>query len=352
MTVRMNWHGLAGVGQRLTPTRKAPILLSTGAILSISYSLVVSGPVRAQTPQFNEPNFNAGHVYSGQKLAHQFSFTNRCSADVEITEAKASCGCLAPKLSSRLLKPGETGVASLDVNTLTQAAGPQSWALRLVFRSEGRTYEETLRLSAHLLKEVSVQPATLVVFADKAANHEITISDVRAQPFQITEIRSSSPALKPLLRTVPSQGQASWRIKLDVSSAFPNGRHEEAILITTNDPKYGELRVPVTIIKHLQQRIIPTPREVQLTAPSGQTFPSRIVLIRDEQNSKIHIDHIMSDHPAVTCRWAPGPNNLATLKIQVDKKLLQSAELQTAIHISVDQPIQETLTIPIRCRQE
>jgi hypothetical protein len=324
----------------------------TGVVLCLFYFLFAGNLLVAQALHVEEPNSNAGRIYTGQKLTRQFTFTNRGPDDVEIIEAKASCGCLAPKVSTRLLKPGEQGTASLDVNTLTQAAGPQSWTLRLVYRSGGKSNEETLRLSAHLVAEVSVQPATLVVFADKAANHEITVSDVRSEPFQITEIRSSRPELKPVLRTVPAQGKSAWRIKLEVTPEFPDGRHEEAILICTNDRQYAELRVPVTILKHVQQRLSATPREVQLTAPPGQTFPSRIVLVRDEQDGKVHIDHIMSDHPALTCRWAPGPNNLATLKIQVDRKLLQSPELQTAIHISIDQPIKEKLTIPIRCRQE
>ena len=45
---------------------------------------------------------------------HRFAFANKGKETVTILEAKASCGCLAPRLSERRFKPGEEGNLELE----------------------------------------------------------------------------------------------------------------------------------------------------------------------------------------------------------------------------------------------
>jgi hypothetical protein len=105
----------------------------------------------------------------------------------------------------------------------------------------------------------------------------------------------------------------------------------------------------VTLIHRARQRLTATPDVVELKAPPGQPFPSRIFLIRDNQNQKIVIDEVLADDPAVTCRWAGGPGLLATVKIQVDRAKLSGKSLQTAVHVHVREPVREVVSIPVTC---
>src|SRR5437588_9280473 len=69
---------------------------------------------------FTQPHVQRGTVRSGVPLAHRFEFVNRGPGTVTITDLRASCGCLAPRLEKRSYQPGESGALLLEVNRLSQ----------------------------------------------------------------------------------------------------------------------------------------------------------------------------------------------------------------------------------------
>ena len=132
-----------------------------------------------------------------------------------------------------------------------------------------------MELNAKLLTEVMVQPATLVVPTDKAAGHEITVTDLRTRPLTITEVRTTSSRLKPRLHE-PARDQAGhWqrKISLAVDPDYPEGRREETLYIYTDDPQYPEFRVSITLVKRPKQRVTATPGEATITGSPGQPLP-------------------------------------------------------------------------------
>ncbi len=316
-------------------------------------TVLVASTARAEL-RFQEPQANAGVVYTGAQLVHRFPFVNQGPGVVEVRDIRASCGCLAPRLPQRTYQPGQEGELELDVNTLSQAAGPHTWSVRLEYQSDGNSYISQVQLSAKVITEVTVQPAALVVVTDRAAGSTLLLTDLRPKPLTITRVEVSSSKLKtqtsPKYRDV--QGHWATRIHLEVAADYPDGRHDEVLHIYTDDARYPDLRVPLTIIKRFRQRLAATPSQVTLEAPPGQPFPSRIVLIRDNNNQEVIIDHVMTDDPAIVCRWAKGPNAMATLKVQVDRGQLHGSSLQSAVHVQISKPIRETLTIPVICSEK
>jgi hypothetical protein len=297
------------------------------------------------------PRVNAGVVYTGTRLRQSFELCNRGNRIVEIGELRASCGCLSPRLSRRILNPHEIATVELEINTLSQAAGPNNWTVRVRYQDGGVAGESTLQLSAQLVSEVVVEPAAMVLLAERAAGHELAITDTRLQPFTLTAARSSCPSIKPRIigPLVDKEGHRTYRIALEISDKFPQGRHDDTLEIQTDDAKYPQLHVPLTIVKRNPERITGTPDEVDLAAPEGQPIPSRIVLIRDAAASLVKIEEVHSDDPALTCTWADGPNAMATLRIRLDHTLIHSHTFSSAVHVRIASPVQETLTIPVRC---
>jgi hypothetical protein len=310
-----------------------------------------AGPVPARADlQFHEAVADAGIVYSGVPLIHEFTFANHGPDTVVLIEARAGCGCLKPCFGQREYQPGQEGTLTLEVNTLSQAPGPHTWTVTLKYQSGTVVREIALQLTARLIAEVTVQPAVLIVFADRIAQHELCVTDSRARPLEVLDVRTSSAKLFPRLGDPTHDTRGTHRkIRLSVAEDYPDGRHEETVDLYTNDPRYPDIRIPVTLIKHAQQRFTATPSEVRLIAAAGQLFPSRIVLIRDELGQSVHIDEIAADDPAITVQWAPGPNLMATVRIRVGRTLAAGESLQSAIHIRIDRPIVETVTIPITC---
>jgi Protein of unknown function (DUF1573) len=301
---------------------------------------------------FEKPAVNAGVVYSGSRLLQRFPFISRGSSSIEITDARASCGCLAPRVSQRFVKAGEAGIVELEVNTLSQPAGPNTWSVRILYSEAGMTKEETLFLRAQLIAEVTVQPAAMVLLAEKAAAHEVTVTDTRANPLAVKEARTSIPGLKPHVSGPErdERGHVRYRIGLEIADDFPDGRRDEILQIYTDDARYPDFRVPITLVKRSRQNLSATPQEVSLTAVSGQPIPARLVLIRDQQNRKVKIERIDADDPAITCRWAEGPNAMATVKIQIDHKKMSGTSLAGTVRVDVREPVPETVIIPVSCK--
>ena len=160
--------------------------------------------------RFNEPAVNVGEVRGGAILSHRFTFTNQGAEPVEIIDAKPSCGCLTSHLEQKIFKPGESGSLLLEVNTLSQPAGNNSWSVHVIYKTAGQTYEAYLKINGRVIKEVTVQPPAMTVLVDNAVSHEIAVTDLRAKPLSITEVRTSSARLQARLaeRSVDESGRS------------------------------------------------------------------------------------------------------------------------------------------------
>jgi len=175
------------------------------------------------------------------------------------------------------------------------------------------------------------------------------LTDLRPQPLSIKEVRTTSPKLTPRVTEEfrDGFGRLVRKISLVVADDFPEGRHEEVLDIFTDDANYKDLKVPVTIVKRSRQRFSATPSSVSLLAPPGQPAPARIVQIRDNENGAVMIDKVTTVDDAILCQWARGPNNLATLRISVDRSLIHGDSWRGSLQVHINQPVQETLTIPV-----
>jgi hypothetical protein len=280
---------------------------------------------------------------------HRFACVNNGDNAVEISAARASCGCLAPRLTRRSLKPGEEGVVELEVNTLSQGPGPHTWTVNVSYQSGDGAREVALQLHARLIQEVMVQPAAVVVLAGNATHHDVTIADLRSRPFTIKEVSATGLPLQTKVSGPErdSEGHRVYRVTMTTGDQVAEGRHSGTLHVYTDDPDYADLTVAVTLVKRSQQRLTALPSEVSLTAAAGQTPSSRIVLLRDTYGAAVRVEKVTADDPAITCRWAAGPNSLATLKVQLDPTRLHGGSLRSAVHVDVREPIRTTLTIPV-----
>lgn len=292
---------------------------------------------------------SAGEVRAGTILTHPFTFTNQGNETIEVLGTRSSCGCLTVLLEERVYKPGESGRLLLQVNTLGERPGDNSWSVRVVYRKGNQIQEATLQMSAQVVKEVVVQPASLTVHTDSVVGHPIVVTDLRAKPLTVTQVQTSSARLKARAgeQTRDDAGHVIRTIYLEIAVDCPEGKHDDVVNIYTNDASYPLLCVPVTIVKRARQRISATPREVTMTIPASQPIPSRIVLLRDKDNQPVVIDRIEADDPAVQCTWAQGPSNAATVKVRFEVPRANADGLRSALRVHVKQPVAEVLTIPV-----
>jgi hypothetical protein len=310
--------------------------------------LFLAASVRADL-EFTQSRVDAGTIKSGAPLVREFGFTNRGTVSVEILDIQGSCGCLKPKLGQRTYKPGESDTLRIEVNTLTQGVGAHSWRTIVRYRDGDAIREADVTISGTVIAEIAVEPPQLSVFADHAIAHELHVIDRRSKPFEVAAVQASSDKLTARIagEARDEQGRLVRTIKLKVPDEFPDGRHEEVLVIYTDDPLYRELRVPITVVKHVRQRVAALPDATAWTVPLGQAIPAKIVRLRDSQDSVIDIERLTPSDPAISCTWARGPGANATLRITVDQAKLAHNELRGSVEVTISKPAPETVTIPV-----
>jgi hypothetical protein len=299
----------------------------------------------------DQPVVSLGDVRSGAAVTHRFTLANRGAAELVISEVRAECGCTVPKLEKRRLQPGEETSLGLIVNTLSQAAGTQSWPVRVQFHCGEQSGELTLTLTATVVPTVSVEPVGLGISTDSSVRREITLRDRRSEPLSIRVVYTTSPKLR-AVQSEPRRdgdGHTVYTIQVEVEPDFPEGRHNETLFIYTTDPDFRELKVPVTVFKKERLTVSATPDSVTMTVPKNQPLPSTLVRLRGPDDETIQIDHVETDHPAIRCTWAAGPNNMATIKIAFDRSKIDGDIVQSAVRVYVAKPGPQLLTIPVNC---
>jgi len=298
-----------------------------------------------------QPVVEKGEIRSGMSLSHRFAFTNRGSEAVEITDVRPSCGCLAPKLEKRCFQPGESGELLLEVNTLTQPAGANTWRVTIRYKAGEHEHDLPLYLCAHVVTEISVEPPSLAIYTDTSISHEITVIDRRTEPLIVRAVPASSSYVRTHLGDLRRDDAGRWvrSIQVEVLADCPEGTHEESLHICTSDPQYAELKVPFTIVKRTRQPVNAIPNAVVLSEPAGQPLPARIVLLSADDDREVKIERVESDNTAIDCRWAQGPGRRATLKIRVDGTRIAGDRLHSAVHVHLSEPVSQRLTIPVRC---
>ncbi len=249
-------------------------------VLCLPIPLLWTPDVRAEL-ECAEPTVEKGEVRSGVPLSHRFVFVNRGRETVEVTDVRPSCGCLAPKLEQRRFRPGESGTLLLEVNTLTQPAGANSWRTTIHYKTDGVEHELPLYVCARVVMEISVEPPSLAIYTDTSISHEITVIDRRTEPLIVRAVSASSPHVRARLGELRRNDAGQWlrSIQVEVLADCPEGHHNESLCICTSDPTYPELKVPFTIVKRPRQQVSAAPSSILLSEAAGQPLPARIVLL-------------------------------------------------------------------------
>lgn len=288
-----------------------------------------------------------GDVKAGPLLKQTFRVTNGTAEAVTITALESGCGCVRRSVSKNDLKPNETADVTIEVNTLTQADGPQSWLLKLKHRraSTAKTAPDELlelRLAAKLSHEVSVSPPMVSVSTEGEAATTITLTDKRTTPLTISKVVSSSSHITAKLREEKTAG--TLIIDLAVAADLPVGTHDETIVLHTTDAEYAELRVPARIVKRAKNAVTAYPVALDLTADA----PSGIVQFRRGGGKAVAIASAECATPGVTVTASTGSGAVATIKVVVSAKASGKAD----VRVKFSEPADVELVVPVRWEKD
>ena len=246
---------------RPTWTRRIPALLWCGGmapfLLSLGFHATGAVPQRIAPPPsrgslaFDQYAVNLGAIAPTPYAYVRFSFTNVGDETVHIRELKTSCGCLQPRLAQREYQPGESGHFDLRIQTANEPAGPKDEFVRVLY-DDPQPRETELTFKVVLPEnQVTVRPGVLIVyqFGLQPMVQKIVVTDQRKDGLTITGVDSDIELLTAELEGVEegADGTRRMTVAVIVPIDVPPNLVQGSVILTTDDPKYSRLVVPVRV---------------------------------------------------------------------------------------------------------
>jgi hypothetical protein len=67
--------------------------------------------------KFEKSQHDFGTIKQGAKVDYEFKFENAGEADLQITDAKGTCGCTVPDYPKSAISPGKVGIIKVSFNS-------------------------------------------------------------------------------------------------------------------------------------------------------------------------------------------------------------------------------------------
>ncbi len=83
----------------------------------IAFSPIIFAQTQGPEFKFDEENFDFGNIKQGDKISHDYVFTNSGNSPIFITEVKTECGCTVPDWPKQPILPGKSGVINVIFNS-------------------------------------------------------------------------------------------------------------------------------------------------------------------------------------------------------------------------------------------
>lgn len=199
---------------------------------------------------FEQYLVNLGNVEPRREHFARFGFTNTGDRSVRIKELKPSCGCLQPYLERTVLEPGESGEFFLRVQSATETPGKKTYTCKVFYEDpDPREAEVTFKLTLPE-QTVTVEPKALIFYqmGDTEMTREIVVTDHRGGSLELTGVRCSTELADVHLNPPETDFDNTPRQTISVTVGHvPRGRHQGLLTISTDDPDFPELRVPLLI---------------------------------------------------------------------------------------------------------
>ena len=295
----------------------------------------------------DRPDADRGVVRTGPPLVQHFRITNISPTSLRILGVTTPCGCLAPSVRPDSLAPGESATVTLSVNTLTPAAGRQTWrgVVRTAVSTSGgppELSELPWSLTAELVREVALTPPALAITAagEKPIAMTVVVSDSRSKPLIIRGVVATSPHLKTTAGT-PTGG--STPITVTALPSLPEGESLETVVIHTDDPTCPELRLPVTLRKRQNAVAVARPSNAEVLLSPGQESAVTLVQLRSPSGEMLKLESVVSADPRVTVT-AAAAGRAVTVRLVVRPGRETSGK--AIVRVNFSEPV-GLVTIPV-----
>jgi hypothetical protein len=245
------------------------------------------------------PDFNFGKVYKGNKVEHVFKLENKGNDTLKIKKVKPSCGCTAVILSNNTILPGNAGEVKATFNSGNYRGKVKKTIA--VLSNDPDTPSHKLTIYGEIIEEISINPRNINFGSFRADNQtnktvKVSLKSQSGPDFKITKITSSKPFVE-ASATVDQNGE--YTIVATLKDYHEIGRFSGKIFLDTNSSKqpkssivfYGVVEGDITIN---QKRIY------YGTVPERKEITKKLFVKINGNNIKILDAKISPDYLSVT----------------------------------------------------
>lgn len=296
------------------------------------------------------PVVDLGEVKSGPSSSHTFELKNTGSSTLTVTGVSAGCGCSKMELSAKQLRAGEVAKLTVITGTLTQPEGAVVWPVTVHYSTtaDGQPFDGKLdlKLSAKLVREVSVTPPLLAVSTAAGVTQTLKVEDRRTKPLTVTKAESSNPAVTAEVRAARSaEGKTVQEVVVSVKEELAIGSHADTVTLRTDDPACPVLEIPVRVHKRSADGVTPTPAAASVRFAAGQGEASALVQLRGGGKT-VAIKGVECKTPGVAVKFSEDAGPVATVRVVVTAAKAGASGTAEVV-VTLTEPTASTLVIPV-----
>jgi len=201
-----------------------------------------------------------GSVPRGALLLHQFTLNNPFSSNLTIGGVRTSCTCASASIGTAELKPGESTVLAVTVDT-NKYVGSRSFTV-YVLVTHPVVQELQVVVSANSREDLTLSPGQLNFGrVDRGTVPTASVSiDYRGfHDFKITSVENENQFIQPTLEEkVRAQGLVSYQLSAKLRADTPVGAWHADVWLKTNDQAMPRICVPLIVQIESALKISPT----------------------------------------------------------------------------------------------
>ena len=254
----------------------------------------INASAQGPTIFFENPDFNFGQIFKGQKIEHIYKFENRGNNVLNIGKVNTSCGCTAAILTSNTIPPGKTGEirAIFSSGSFT---GNVTKSISVISNDPDHP-RYNLTISGEIIEDVSIKPRNIdfgSVHLGEKTDKTVTIKSQTEPDFKIKKIIPSKPFIS---ASIAEEENGEYVIKVELENNPEIGRFSGGIHLETNSQMQEKVNIPffgeivgdittypnkiyygfVTKGKELSQKLYVKVNKSNINISSIKTFPDYV----------------------------------------------------------------------------
>ncbi len=285
-----------------------------------------------------------GEIALGESRKTEFVLTNISKEPLDLTDIRADCGCVVPKLPATHLEPGETAAVEVTYKE-TKRTGPSS---KRVTIKTSTNHKLQLDIRATVVPLFGTTPSVLDIPAalpNIMQTQELIVEAHDKKSFKIKSVESTLQEVQPVLSEGLRQTDKKHILTVQIRPGMNTGRQQGKLDIYIDEPNGAVVEVPITLV--VRKPVVLTPRSIFLSSVARAGNKNVTVTIDLPADWAANITAIATSAEWLTVQNPPSLlRGKTALNCQINTQQLPGTFSGT-ITIQTDHPSVSNIVIPV-----